>query len=344
MPRAKTSYKTKPKYKGNQFQTKDHRPRPKPDDQPTNASPQPKPSPSLSSKKLASSSTKYDTYQSSGYGNIIFDVGLLSSLVKSFVRCKFCDGDDCVELCVVDSGKLFRQGLAVNLELKCSLCLESITFCNSTFNKENEKYDINIMFVYAMRTIGRGLAPANVFCSLMNLPSPPQKFEPYTKLLLKAVKKCANESMVKATKEAVAENCEETKTDLSVCLDGSWQRRGHKSLNGYVSVTSFDTGKVLDVAIMSKYCQVCTIAVNKTKIPTHTCTQNYSGSSGSMEVAGALQVFQNSLDRNVHYVKYLGDGDSNGFLKVLESKPYGDEKTIQKLECVNHVKNGWVRG
>jgi hypothetical protein len=57
-----------------------------------------------------------------------------------------------------------------------------------------------------------------------------------------------------------------------------------------------------------------------------------------MDVAGALQVFQNSLDRNVHYVKYLWDGDGNGFLKVVDSKPYGDEKTIQKLECVNHVK------
>ncbi|KAG8329127.1 hypothetical protein J6590_094097 [Homalodisca vitripennis] len=155
MPRAKTFNKTKPKYKGYQYQSKDRRPRPKPD-----ALPQPKPSPSQSC-----------------YGNVIFDVGLLSSLVKSFVRRKFCDGDDCVELCVVDTGKLFRHGLAVNLELKCSLCLESITFCNSTFNKENEKYDINIMFVYAMRTIGRGLAAANIFCLLMNLPSPPQKFE-----------------------------------------------------------------------------------------------------------------------------------------------------------------------
>ncbi|KAG8309369.1 hypothetical protein J6590_087866 [Homalodisca vitripennis] len=65
--------------------------------------------------------------------------------------------------------------------------------------------------------------------------------------------------MVKATKEAVAENCEETKTDLLVCLEESWQRRDNKSLNGFVSVTSFDTavigrgkgGNMSPVGIMS---------------------------------------------------------------------------------------------
>lgn len=51
-----------------------------------------------------------------------------------------------------------------------------------------------------------------------------------------------------------------------------------------------------------------------------------------------MQVFNNSVNRNVRYVKYLGDGDSHGFMKVMDSKPYGDEVSIEKLECVNHVK------
>uniref|UniRef100_A0A1B6JCK1 Mutator-like transposase domain-containing protein n=1 Tax=Homalodisca liturata TaxID=320908 RepID=A0A1B6JCK1_9HEMI len=57
-----------------------------------------------------------------------------------------------------------------------------------------------------------------------------------------------------------------------------------------------------------------------------------------MEVAGALDVFRKSRDRNVRYVRYLGDGDSNGFKKVVDDKPYGDEVEVRKLECVNHVK------
>lgn len=175
----------------------------------------------------------------------------------------------------------------------------------------------------------------------MDLPSPPQKFEPYNKILREAVQDCAEESMKRATEDAVNENSystDECKIDLAVCLDGSWQRRGNTSLNGFVSVTSFDSGKVLDVAVLSKYCQVCTVSKNKMNTPEHECTQNFTGSSGAMEVAGALKVFENSKCRGVRYVKYLGDGDCNGFKKVSESKPYGDDIKIEKLECVGHVR------
>lgn len=89
---------------------------------------------------------------------------------------------------------------------------------------------------------------------------------------------------------------------------------------------------------MSKYCQNCTISKDKNNIPEHNCTQNYSGSSGGMEVAGALQVFHNSIPRSVRYVTYLGDGDSNGFNKVSDNKPHGDNVGVIKLECVNHIK------
>lgn len=114
------------------------------------------------------------------------------------------------------------------------------------------------------------------------------------------------------------------------CLDGSWQKRGHQSLNGFVSVYPFDTGKILDVAVMSKYYQECTLAGNKNKSPKHNCTQNYTGSRGGMEVSGALQVFQNSVARGVRYIKYLGDGDSNGFKKVSDGKPCGDKVEVNK--------------
>lgn len=43
--------------------------------------------------------------------------------------------------------------------------------------------------------------------------------------------------------------------DLCVGVDGSWQKRGHTSLNGIVSLTSADTDKVLDICTMSKYRQ-----------------------------------------------------------------------------------------
>jgi hypothetical protein len=58
-----------------------------------------------------------------------------------------------------------------------------------------------------------------------------------------------------------------------------------------------------------------------------------------MESAGILKLFQRSVQNyDVWYTKYLGDGDSRGFLKATEAKPYGDSVTIEKFECVGHVQ------
>lgn len=112
-------------------------------------------------------------------------------------------------------------------------------------------------------------------------------------------------------------------------------------MNGFVSATSVDLGKVLDVAMMSKNCQMCTVKEDHSR---DTCTKNFDGSSGAMEVAGAQQLFQNSINHNVRYLNYLGDGDSRGFLKVVEGKPYGDSVQIKKLSASVMYKSGWLRG
>ncbi|GFW66600.1 hypothetical protein TNCV_3841391 [Trichonephila clavipes] len=40
-------------------------------------------------------------------------------------------------------------------------------------------------------------------------------------------------------------------------VDGTWQRRGYSSMNGCVAALSVDTGKVVDIEIMSSYCPTC---------------------------------------------------------------------------------------
>lgn len=58
-----------------------------------------------------------------------------------------------------------------------------------------------------------------------------------------------------------------------------------------------------------------------------------------MESEGALRIFQRSLTtRNVRYLKYLGDGDSKGFLRIQESNVYGECVSVEKLECIGHVQ------
>ena len=41
------------------------------------------------------------------------------------------------------------------------------------------------------------------------------------------------------------------KSHVSISCDGTWQKRGFTSLNGDVIIMSTDTGKVLDVEVMS---------------------------------------------------------------------------------------------
>jgi hypothetical protein len=54
-------------------------------------------------------------------------------------------------------------------------------------------------------------------------------------------------------------------------FDGSWQKCGYTSLNGIISATSFDTGKILDIEVKSKFCFVC--HTNPTS--EHKCKKNY---------------------------------------------------------------------
>ncbi|GFS67050.1 uncharacterized protein NPIL_230011 [Nephila pilipes] len=90
--------------------------------------------------------------------------------------------------------------------------------------------------------------------------------------------------MQKVTQEAVWENG--SNKNIAVAVDGIWQKRVHTSLNGVITVTSIDTGKVIDVDILSKYC-ICSNKGSHQK----DCSRIFEGSSGSMEVEGASRIF-----------------------------------------------------
>ncbi|GFX89419.1 integrase catalytic domain-containing protein [Trichonephila clavipes] len=62
--------------------------------------------------------------------------------------------------------------------------------------------------------------------------------------------------MIKAATEIV-EKQQNLSSDIVKCgisVDGTWQRRGYTSMNGCVAAISVDTGKVLDIEVMSSYC------------------------------------------------------------------------------------------
>ncbi|XP_054279210.1 uncharacterized protein LOC128997596 [Macrosteles quadrilineatus] len=177
-----------------------------------------------------------------------------------------------------------------------------------------------------------------MLCAMLNLPPPNLARAKHTKVVSACLELVAEESMQRATKEAVQQN--DGDSDISVAFDGTWQRRGFKSKNGVATITSIDTGKVLDFETLTKFCSGCSKAKTPEQKQKHApqCVKNYEGYSGGMETQAAVTLFNRSeLKRNVRYVNMLGDGDSKAYSCVKESKPY-DDVDVSKLECVGHVE------
>ncbi|XP_059162951.1 uncharacterized protein LOC131946277 [Physella acuta] len=78
------------------------------------------------------------------------------------------------------------------------------------------------------------------------------------------------------------------------------------------------------------------IIINKTVHAACTTVQKIS-----VESAAALEYEQSKEIEDqlssTRYTGFVGDGDTNTYKKVCDSKPYG-EKLIEKLECVGHVQ------
>ncbi|OXU17763.1 hypothetical protein TSAR_017066 [Trichomalopsis sarcophagae] len=127
--------------------------------------------------------------------------------------------------------------------------------------------------------------------------------------------------------------------------DGTWQRRGHISYNGVFTILGQESGKIIDLEVLSSYC-LWIHGSEGTKeweiwysayLPS--CTKNHWGSSGSMESSAIVDIFSRSIEKyNVKYMSYLGDGDSSTFSNIINSKPYGTHVTISQKECCDHVQ------
>ena len=97
---------------------------------------------------------------------------------------------------------------------------------------------------------------------------------------------------------------------------------------------------------MSNKCTVFQIRNKKNGSPEydvwkteHKCSINHKGSASSLETAGAIEIFQRSINNHkLRYNNYIGDGDSSSFNKVVQSKPYGETFIINKLKCVGHIQ------
>lgn len=182
-------------------------------------------------------------------GNLIVDMELLSQVVSEVCHCL------CGEKLTLEISK--RSGLATTLNFVCKgLKCGKVTPWHTSKKIGKNSFTTNRQFVYALSCIGKGRTAGEQFCGLMNMnpPSTQKSWDKHFTAVLNASEVVSKESMEAAAKELQADG---KVTDVAVTCDGTWQKRGHSSLHGVVTVLSSKSGKVLDYEALSRYCHSC---------------------------------------------------------------------------------------
>lgn len=222
---------------------------------------------------------------------------------------------------------------------------------------DSSDLEVNGRSVLAMRAIGRGRTGLATFCGMMSMPPPvsPRHYSSYNLKLKEAsdVEREKSMSAAAAHLREVAKAKDDEIVDVKVTCDGTWSRRGHQALHGVVVVAAWDTGQVLDVEVLSKFCDLCNAKrhIDPTSVEfldwweVHqaNCSANYYGSSGAMEAAGALRIWKRSIEKHkLRYTAMISDGDSSTFPTIRDANPYGEDHPVIKHECVGHVQKRMV--
>ena len=134
----------------------------------------------------------------------------------------------------------------------------------------------------------------------MNLASPMNvnSFNKSVGDIISSNKQCAEDSMNSAAENVRQMNNEitvdnETIVDIVVSSDGAWQKCGHDSLNGIVTIIQHDVGQCIDYRVLSKKCNTCSkwetkkdTAEFENFVSEHECPINHTGSAGSSKRYG----------------------------------------------------------
>lgn len=263
-------------------------------------------------------------------GSRIMDIEILVS-VFAMLSCSVCFNS---KLSLTEDS---RFGMCSNFLIKCNNCSFSKGFASS--KKMNKSNSLNTLAVFALRLIGKGYTAGKKLFSVLDMPFLSKgTFRQQELKIHQAAYKAVEESMCNAAKEIKDLKCtRKAVVNCGVSVDGTWQKRGYSSLNGCVSCISIDTGKVLDIEIMSQFCRKCstTSGTPNTVSKQHIC-RNHTGSASNMETVGVYRIFERSKHlRNLCYTEYYGDGDSKAFNAVRNI--YG-ESSVHKLECIGHIQ------
>ncbi|GFY73594.1 yqaJ domain-containing protein [Trichonephila inaurata madagascariensis] len=240
-----------------------------------------------------------------------------------------------------------RKGLNSGIRMKCEMChFQEMVW---TEDPDNEKMPVNTAAVSGVMKIGGGFANLEELLSTLDIPPLSSKTDQKEhNTIATAWEKVAEKEMYRAAMEEkqLAVQAGEVGPDgfpmLTVVVDGCWAKRSYRnnysSLSGAAAIVGFRTKKVMYMGVRNRYCMVCSKAAAANKqADRHYCSKNWHGSSSSMEANIIQEGFMNSVAMyGVKYTKIIGDGDSNVYKTILDSRPY-DALQVEKLECKNHL-------
>ena len=206
-----------------------------------------------------------------------------------------------------------KMGLARFFAISCTECDCLINFCSSkevtksNNSQDRKSYEVNRRPLVAFRENGLGFNGIKTFCCFMNMPEPMAQttYDEINSEFHNAYVGTAQESIEKVAHEICdleSQKLDDTASttdidsvlDTKVSGDDAWQKRGHSSLNGVV--TLIGNGKCIDYEVLSKKkCKSCEaweykkatdiMGYNDWKAK-HVCSMNHTTSAGAIEVVG----------------------------------------------------------
>ena len=208
--------------------------------------------------------------------------------------------------------------------------------------------------VIAFREFGKGNEAVRTFTTMMDMPLPlfHQSCNDLNSSLNNIYEKAAKESMwlaVNDLKETGNVSIDE-KLDTDTAIDGSWQKRGNSSLNEIVTGVAREKKKIIGYKVCSKFCKIFALWESKKgteefiawKENCRTdCEISCFQFSGTMKSFDAQSFSQSSVEvdkYNKRYAHDTGNGDTESFEKVTETKPDWDDLIPCKLDCVGHFQ------
>ncbi len=277
-----------------------------------------------------------------GIGYRLISLHNLDRALSEIAVCKICHS-----ALILKESFSHRKGLVSSLKIECVHCSETASISDPYIAEDAAINDASIL---GMRLAGLGHSALNELSACLGMlpPLTAPSWSLHNKKLAGVASEVAKECFLEASRQLNMKMGMPVTDiiDVTVTVDGTWQKRGRTSLFGIVVVMSWLTGQVLAIEVLSKHCQACKMKqVSDMEEDEYeewydghkdVCDSNYEGSSNAMEMEGVERIWKRSVaDLNLRFTTYIGDGDSKA-LVVL--KPYGDGVKLTKHECVGHVQ------